>query len=147
MRFEHCYRLDYDAHIAPSHRRVCWLEWHNSFSLGQTRDRIEYAKRRIELLDRGESAPLAMHLDDPYDAGPAAARAEPAPVPTSILAPPPAVSPAVVPSSAADVTATDAGSPKPPADDAAPDVGAAPGKSKGNQKSAPGRGRGKKTKS
>lgn len=57
VRFEHCYRLDLDPQIAPSHRRACWQAWTERYSYGQPRDRREYAQRRIAAIDRGEPPP------------------------------------------------------------------------------------------
>lgn len=50
VRFEHCYRLDLDPDIAPSHRRACWLDWSERHAATQPRDRRDYAaKRSVEL--------------------------------------------------------------------------------------------------
>jgi hypothetical protein len=149
MRFEHCYRLDYDEHIVPTHRRTCWAEWVDNYAKGQTRDRIEYAKRRVESLDRGDAGVLALHLEDPADAGKPTAVADPAPIPTSPHAPPPAVSPAVAPSSTATPNANNvgvAGAGNPPADEAKADTATDNAKRKSGTRPAPGRGRGQKTK-
>ena len=54
VRFEHCYRLDIDPHIAPTHREACWREWKQTYTYGQTRDRVEYAERRIRALASGD---------------------------------------------------------------------------------------------
>ena len=54
VRFEHCYRLDIDPHIAPTHREACWREWKQTYTYGQTRDRVEYAERRIRALAWGD---------------------------------------------------------------------------------------------
>jgi hypothetical protein len=27
VRFEHCYRLDLELDVAPSHRQACWTSW------------------------------------------------------------------------------------------------------------------------
>jgi hypothetical protein len=111
IRFEHCYRLDFDERIAPSHRRACWVEWSDQFSNGQTRDRLEYAKRRIEMLGAGDGAALSLHLEDPSDAGPSVGSSDPTPVPTTAHAPPPAriQPPAPSPSVGLEVEDKDAG--------------------------------------
>src|SRR5512138_3262438 len=94
IRFEHCYRLDLDANIAPSHRRICWAEWVDNFSKGQTQDRLEYAKRRIAAIESGSGAALTLNLEEPSDAGPPpAALPDPTPVPINPHAPPPPVNP------------------------------------------------------
>jgi hypothetical protein len=107
LRFEHCYRLDYDQTIAPSHRHACWVDWVDRFAKGQTRDRVEYAVRRIAAIDSGDGAALTLHVGENADAGPVAARAAPAPAPTNVHAPPPAVIQAPFPSP------PDAGDPPP----------------------------------
>lgn len=57
VRFEHCYRLDLDPRIAPSHRHACWNAWLDRYSYGQPRDRIEYARRRVNSIERNEPPP------------------------------------------------------------------------------------------
>ncbi|MFZ5895789.1 MAG: hypothetical protein ACOY0T_32330 [Myxococcota bacterium] len=54
VRFEHCYRLDLDLNIAPSHREACWKQWLTSYTYGQPRDRIEYARRRVRAFGSGD---------------------------------------------------------------------------------------------
>jgi hypothetical protein len=88
IRFEHCYRLDYDEHIAPPHRRACWAEWLSLYSTRQTRDRVDYAQRRIRAIDSGDGMGLKLQNLDGTDAS--LARGAPDPVPTSVHAPPPA---------------------------------------------------------
>jgi hypothetical protein len=58
VRFEHCYRLDRDTVNASSHREYCWTQWVQTYTYGQSQDRVEYAKRRIRVL-RGEPPPGA----------------------------------------------------------------------------------------
>ncbi len=62
VRFEHCYRLDLDPAIATTHRKACWEAWQQRYSYGQSRDRLEYADRRIESIDRGDP-PTGLKLD------------------------------------------------------------------------------------
>ncbi|MCC6216986.1 MAG: hypothetical protein IT376_19155 [Polyangiaceae bacterium] len=91
VRFEHCYRLDLDPAIVPSHRLACWREWSLRYTFGQNRDRLEYARRRMELLAAGDTRPLELSLADggaPRDAAPSLAFA-----PASPAAPPPVVRP------------------------------------------------------
>jgi hypothetical protein len=85
VRFEHCYRLDLDENIAPSHREACWREWTERYTYGQTRDRLDYARRRIHTLASGDPRRPAMMSDD---AGAPNLVAE-APAPTNVHAPPP----------------------------------------------------------
>lgn len=91
LRFAHCDRLDVDPNIAPSHRLHCWREWRRVYTYGQTRDRVEYAQRRIAEVVSGDTEP-------PFElpAGPLAEprRYRPAPVPAVPLSePPPAIEP------------------------------------------------------
>ncbi|MEY4547700.1 MAG: hypothetical protein RL685_3895 [Pseudomonadota bacterium] len=55
LRFAHCDRLDLDSKIAPSHRLHCWREWRRTYTYGQTRDRVEYAQRRIAEVVSGDT--------------------------------------------------------------------------------------------
>ncbi|MGC4067661.1 MAG: hypothetical protein QM784_24035 [Polyangiaceae bacterium] len=91
IRFEHCYRLDFDPNIAPSHRKACWEDWLQRFPRGQTRDRFEYARRRIDSLAGGERGTLNLNLVEAADAGTDSNSAmQPAPAPTNAHSPPPA---------------------------------------------------------
>jgi hypothetical protein len=101
VRFEHCYRLDMDPEIAPSHRYHCWRDWTHTYAYGQSRDRIEYAHRRILTLEAGDTHIMTVH-DAPRPrervfsvvGGPA--ENEPAmasPAPTNAHKPPPATAP------------------------------------------------------
>jgi hypothetical protein len=91
VRFEHCYRLDLDKDIAPTHRVVCWREWVATYSYGQTSDRFVHARRRIQAIEAGETSPPELDLDGVSRAPAAPAEA---PMPTSLHAPPPATAPA-----------------------------------------------------
>jgi hypothetical protein len=58
IRFEHCYRVDLEPQASAAQRRSCWQHWVASHTLGQPRDRIEYATRRLSSLDdRGGTSP------------------------------------------------------------------------------------------
>jgi hypothetical protein len=57
LRFAHCDRLDLDETIAPSHRLHCWREWRRVYTYGQTRDRVDYAQRRIAEVVSGDTEP------------------------------------------------------------------------------------------
>ncbi len=108
VRFEHCYRLDIDPHIAPTHREACWKEWKQLYTYGQTRDRVEYAERRIRALASGDDRrPVLDTRPDQLNKKPEVAPSE-APIPTSLHAPPPPVAP---------VAAKDAGPPDASLDD------------------------------
>lgn len=57
LRFAHCDRLDLDPTISASHRLHCWREWRRVYTYGQTRDRLEYAQRRIAEVVSGDTEP------------------------------------------------------------------------------------------
>lgn len=63
VRFEHCYRLDLDERITKGHREACWNQWIGTYSYGQPRDRIEYARRRVRSLEMGDPEPPRLNLD------------------------------------------------------------------------------------
>ena len=86
IRFEHCYRLDLDPNIAPSHREACWREWTSRYTYGQTRDRLDYARRRIARLTAGDPSRPQLNLSRPTTAKPG----DPTPAPVSARKAPPA---------------------------------------------------------
>jgi hypothetical protein len=90
IRFEHCYRLDFDENIAPTHRKACWEDWVLRYTQGQTRDRLDYARRRISEIDHGARGTLTLHVAGSKDAGDTSTLGLPAPIPTSLHKPPPA---------------------------------------------------------
>lgn len=72
LRFAHCDRLDLDPKIAPSHRLHCWREWRRTYTYGQTRDRVEYAARRIaEVVSGDTEPPFQLPAGEPQRAAPA----------------------------------------------------------------------------
>jgi len=86
VRFEHCYRLDMDPTIAPSHRRACWQDWLGRHTYAQSGDRLSHARQRLNELDRGDQATLTLVID----AGPQVQlAAQGVPMPSSIHAAPP----------------------------------------------------------
>lgn len=96
IRFEHCYRLDLDSRIVASHRKACWEDWLARYPRAQTRDRLEYAKRRIDSLAAGDGATLSLHLPELNEPQAASTVTPTAPLPANVHVPPPArVTPAV----------------------------------------------------
>ncbi|HTV23783.1 MAG TPA: hypothetical protein VMG12_34065 [Polyangiaceae bacterium] len=89
LRFAHCDRLDLDPNIAPSHRLHCWREWRRVYTYGQTRDRVEYAQRRIAEVVSGDTEPP---FDLPTGSSRPADASHPA-TPNPAHVPPPAVVP------------------------------------------------------
>jgi hypothetical protein len=89
VRFEHCYRLDLDVSIVPSHRHACWQDWMSRHTYGQSGDRLAHARRRLEELSRGNQATLPLLGDAGIEQKQVSA---PVPMPTNIhSAPPPKV--------------------------------------------------------
>ena len=101
LRFEHCYRLDMDTRIASPHREHCWRDWTETYSAGQSLDRVEYARRRLSQLESGDTAVITIgaaaqpesrvfeELPSPSPQAPMAA-----PAPTNVHEPPPKTAPA-----------------------------------------------------
>jgi hypothetical protein len=90
VRFEHCYRLDLEVDVAPTHRQACWTEWLATYTFGQPRDRIEYARRRVRAFASGNVSAPKLEIGN-------SRKAETrqfylmVPAPTSVHAPPPPV--------------------------------------------------------
>lgn len=109
LRFEHCYRLDMDPKIAPSHREHCWRDWTETYAYGQVLDRIEYARRRIVALESGSGELMTIHSSGPEpervfaEVGATPDSPIAALAPTSVTAPPPRIEPAAPPGSGTPV--------------------------------------------
>lgn len=89
LRFAHCDRLDLDANISSSHRLHCWREWRRMYTYGQTRDRVEYAQRRIAEVSSGDTEP-------PFDLPDGTPRLPPTAAPAPGRSSPPAIVPQAV---------------------------------------------------
>jgi hypothetical protein len=120
VRFEHCYRLDLELDIATSHRQACWTNWLNRYTYGQTRDRLEYARRRVRSFASGDTARPALNIgtDDTQQESRQFYLVVPAP--TSVHASPPPIAtrvnvtePAPASSAAKSTSATPSDSPSP----------------------------------
>ena len=96
VRFEHCYRLDLESNMPMTQRRECWREWTAFYTYGQSRDRIEFASRRLrELSDQiGNPASASLQTDSGALSIPPAVVA---PAPTSWYEAPPAITAAAHP--------------------------------------------------
>jgi hypothetical protein len=110
VRFEHCYRLDLDLEIVPTHRRHCWEQWLESYRQGQPRDRVEYARRRLRLFATGDFERPALRLEP--SAQPES-RVAVVPEPTSVRAPPPALATGAAPASPITVNPSPSADPAP----------------------------------
>ena len=111
VRFEHCYRLDLDPEVVSTHREACWKGWLTSFTYGQPRDRIDYARTRLSELQKGDPSPPLLRTGGER-------RPEQrqfylvVPAPTSVHAPPPPVATVWREDAGAGDVASDAGSPE-----------------------------------
>ena len=47
LRFEHCYRIDLEPEAKAPQQKACWSRWLGEYTYGQPRDRIDYARRRL----------------------------------------------------------------------------------------------------
>src|SRR5260221_1065662 len=86
VRFQHCYRLDEERQVPIGDKRLCWHEWSQKYTYGQTRDRIEYALSRERTLGQAQASG---ERSAPPGASAALAKANVSPQPTSAFAPPP----------------------------------------------------------
>ncbi len=70
VRFEHCYGVDLNPKAEAAQRKACWHLWVSSYTVGQPRDRIEYAQRRLHALDGDDDKcpKLALDRDHPPEA-------------------------------------------------------------------------------
>jgi hypothetical protein len=105
VRFEHCYRLDLDPKIAPSHRHACWEQWLEVYSFGQSRDRLEHARKRVLDLAAGDPNPPSLNLES-EEQREARQFYISTPDPVNVHAPPPPV--AAAPTSNTPVAPSDA---------------------------------------
>lgn len=97
VRFEHCYRLDLDLEIVPTHRRHCWEQWLESYRNGQPRDRVDYARRRLRLFANGDFERPTLRLEPSAQPAPGELYALPEAAPTSVHAPPPPIAAGTAP--------------------------------------------------
>jgi hypothetical protein len=94
IRFEHCYRMDLEPAASAAQRQSCWQRWIGSYTLGQPRDRIEHATRRVNALGEpdGTSPALALGPDHRPEErqfylvvpGPTSVHASPPPIATVV---------------------------------------------------------------
>jgi hypothetical protein len=103
VRFEHCYRLDLEPDVASSHRRACWTNWTERYTYGQSRDRLEYANRRVVAFNSGDDTAPQLQIGEHQQESrqfylvvpaPTSVHAPPAPIATRVnaTAAPPAAS-------------------------------------------------------
>ena len=56
VRFEHCYRVDLEPRAPTAQRKACWQRWVSAYTLGQPRDRIDYATQQVHSLEQNDEA-------------------------------------------------------------------------------------------
>jgi hypothetical protein len=88
VRFEHCYRLDLETEAASGHRRACWTTWLERYTYGQSRDRLEYANRRVVAFKSGDTAPPKLQVGGETRPDESRQFYLVVPAPTSVHAPP-----------------------------------------------------------
>jgi hypothetical protein len=62
VRFEHCYRLDLENGVGLQQRSACWKLWLESHTYGQPRDRIEYARQRLDAIADANREPPELRV-------------------------------------------------------------------------------------
>ncbi|HEX2874465.1 MAG TPA: hypothetical protein VHP33_24595 [Polyangiaceae bacterium] len=90
VRFEHCYRLDLELDVASSHRQACWTTWLDRYTYGQSRDRLEYARRRVRAFAGGDIDRPALKVGQNQEQDSRQFYLV-VPSPTSVHAPPPPI--------------------------------------------------------
>ncbi len=110
VRFERCMALDWQGDVDAQIRRGCWEEWTRYYTLGQTRDRIEYARHEVDKLS--PTAGVAVADTAPLHA---------IPEPTSVFLPPPMMIDVPSASASAGPSASVATPPKSPCETACED--------------------------
>jgi hypothetical protein len=91
VRFEHCYRLDLELDVAPSHRQACWTSWLDRYTYGQPRDKLEYARRRVRAFSGGDADKPELRVGQNEPAQDARQFYLVVPQPTSVHASPPPI--------------------------------------------------------
>jgi hypothetical protein len=91
VRFEHCYRLDLELDVAPTHRQACWTAWLDRYTYGQPRDKLEYARRRLRAFPSGDADKPELHLGQSQAQQDARQFYLVVPAPTSVHASPPPI--------------------------------------------------------
>ena len=90
VRFEHCYRLDLELDVATTHRQACWTTWLDRYTYGQSRDRLEYARRRVRAFATGDTDRPALRVGENQQTDSRQFYLV-VPAPTSVHAPPPPI--------------------------------------------------------
>lgn len=90
VRFEHCYRLDLELDVATTHRQACWTTWLDRYTYGQSRDRLEYARRRVRAFATGDTDRPVLRVGDNQQQDSRQFYLV-VPSPTSVHAPPPPI--------------------------------------------------------
>ena len=90
VRFEHCYRLDLELDVATTHRQACWATWLDRYTYGQSRDRLEYARRRVRAFTTGDNDRPVLRVGDNQQQDSRQFYLV-VPSPTSVHAPPPPI--------------------------------------------------------
>lgn len=129
VRFEHCYRLDLELDVASSHRQACWTNWLNRYTYGQTRDRLEYARRRVRSFAGGDTARPTLNIGTDATQQESRQFYLVVPAPTSVHASPPPIATRVNMTEPAPSNSAARSDSATPSDSAAPSNSAGPANS------------------
>lgn len=102
VRFERCLALDWQRTVDPAIRLKCWDEWARHYAVGQSRDRIDYARNQVADIE-GRAAGRE-----------AAIRAAALPEPTSVFEPVPMMATSQASAAASAPPAASIGAPPDP---------------------------------
>lgn len=91
VRFEHCYRLDLELDVAQTHRQACWTSWLSRYTYGQSRDRLEYARRRVRAFEGNDLEHPVLRVGENQVQRDTRQFYLVVPAPTSVHAPPPPI--------------------------------------------------------
>jgi len=58
--FERCHGADFDSSVTPDQRGQCWSVWLEHYTLGQSPDRLVYARQRIVDIQTGQESVAPM---------------------------------------------------------------------------------------
>jgi len=77
--------------VAPSHRQACWTAWLDRYTYGQSRDKLEYARRRVRAFASGDTDKPTLRLAQTQAQQDARQFYLVVPAPTSVHASPPPI--------------------------------------------------------
>ncbi len=88
-RFEHCYALDETPTAPMADKTECWTQWMQSYTYGQTRNRVDYAAMRARALHDAVLPTDEALMGAAPGGGTSRSLTHDEPIPTNAFAPPP----------------------------------------------------------